>query len=412
MILRKALLKNRLIILSSLFLILLVSFGVASFSANVTTLAFGGDNFEHTVGDNEILTLSNSYVNYSIENLDFNFVSNGSFGSFNFGFVFPFNGESILNSSSNATSVELTIPKGIDAIDSEFKEVAWNVGEINISGTANNITNMTIQTFGVSEIFPVTVQVENNLEFYSNKVQVEVDGEDADNISDGNTVDAYVGDDVEIIVSYKNTFSNDSFKFEDNDIQIILFVDDRSYGEEASTGEDDVLGEEVGVARELTLDLSDYDVAKYNIRLELTGEIDGGLHGEIFEFKLNVKEEPVDAPLDSVDAPLDSDGDGVNDDVDVCPIDHVPGCIVEVDGCDLDSDGDGVCDGWDQTPNGTEEEEEEEEVLETDNSDEEQEEETEKEEKKDEPKETPWPFVFGLIVGVVGAALFFVLTKF
>jgi len=398
-------LKNRLIILSSLFLILLVSFGVASFSANVTTLAFGGDNFEHTVGDNEILTLSNSYVNYSIENLDFNFVSNGSFGSFNFGFVFPFNGESILNSSSNATSVELTIPKGIDAIDSEFKEVAWNVGEINISGTANNITNMTIQTFGVSEIFPVTVQVENNLEFYSNKVQVEVDGEDADNISDGNTVDAYVGDDVEIIVSYKNTFSNDSFKFEDNDIQIILFVDDRSYGEEASTGEDDVLGEEVGVARELTLDLSDYDVAKYNIRLELTGEIDGGLHGEIFEFKLNVKEEPVDAPLDS-------DGDGVNDDVDVCPIDHVPGCIVEVDGCDLDSDGDGVCDGWDQTPNGTEEEEEEEEVLETDNSDEEQEEETEKEEKKDEPKETPWPFVFGLIVGVVGAALFFVLTKF
>jgi hypothetical protein len=337
--------------------------------------------------------------------LDFNFVSNGSFGSFNFGFVFPFNGESILNSSSNATSVELTIPKGIDAIDSEFKEVAWNVGEINISGTANNITNMTIQTFGVSEIFPVTVQVENNLEFYSNKVQVEVDGEDADNISDGNTVDAYVGDDVEIIVSYKNTFSNDSFKFEDNDIQIILFVDDRSYGEEASTGEDDVLGEEVGVARELTLDLSDYDVAKYNIRLELTGEIDGGLHGEIFEFKLNVKEEPVDAPLDS-------DGDGVNDDVDVCPIDHVPGCIVEVDGCDLDSDGDGVCDGWDQTPNGTEEEEEEEEVLETDNSDEEQEEETEKEEKKDEPKETPWPFVFGLIVGVVGAALFFVLTKF
>ena len=405
MILRKALLKNRLIILSSLFLILLVSFGVASFSANVTTLAFGGDNFEHTVGDNEILTLSNSYVNYSIENLDFNFVSNGSFGSFNFGFVFPFNGESILNSSSNATSVELTIPKGIDAIDSEFKEVAWNVGEINISGTANNITNMTIQTFGVSEIFPVTVQVENNLEFYSNKVQVEVDGEDADNISDGNTVDAYVGDDVEIIVSYKNTFSNDSFKFEDNDIQIILFVDDRSYGEEASTGEDDVLGEEVGVARELTLDLSDYDVAKYNIRLELTGEIDGGLHGEIFEFKLNVKEEPVDSPLDS-------DGDGVNDDVDVCPIDHVPGCIVEVDGCDLDSDGDGVCDGWDQTPNGTEEEEEEEEVLETDNSDEEQEEETEKEEKKDEPKETPWPFVFGLIVGVVGAALFFVLTKF
>lgn len=406
MILRKTLLKNRLMILSGLFLVLLVSFGVASFSVDVTNLTFGGSTFEHGDSDSVSLTLTNDYENYSIGTINFIFNPNSSLSgnpitSSNFVENIP---DDLLNKSVNVSSITLAIPAGMDAIDEDFNEVSWNVGEVNISGNATNLTNMTVPSFLVSEIIPVTVQVENNLEFYSGEVEVEIDGEDADNISDGNTVTAYVGDDVDIVVSYKNTFSNDSFEFNDKDVKVVIYVDDAE--KDYSVGDDDVKGGEVGVARKVVLDLSDYDVDEYDIKLELSGKIDGGLHGEIFEFKLDVKEEPADTPLDS-------DGDGVNDDVDACPTDHVPGCIVEVDGCDLDSDGDGMCDGWDKTPNGTEKEEEKkEEVLETANSDEEQEEETEKEIKDEEPKETPWPFVFGLIVGVVGAALFFVLTKF
>ncbi len=393
-----------------LFAIGLVSIGLADFTASVSSLSFGGVTFNAYEDDTESFTLTNSYFNVTLDLFVFDFVPNSSFTNpvtdNDFNITWPSGDISNMTLENLTTSasipIKLTIPKGLNAIDENFNEVSFNVGDINISAIGTNLSLGPNFNTSISFI-AIDIQVENNLEFHNNKIGIEVADDDPINISDGTTVDAFIGDAVEIVVRYENDFSNDSFEFNNHDIDAILYIDDDEI--ESENGEDDVEGGEVG---ELTFsfDLDDYDEDEYDVKIELTGtEENGGLHGEVFEFEFSLTEET--AP-----APGDADNDGVTDDLDLCP-DTLILCDVDEAGCELDPDDDGICNGVDTTPDGEEEEEKEEEVeedLESGAEEEEAEEEVEKEEVED-PEVSSWPFIFGLIVGVIGTALFFILTR-
>ncbi len=397
-----------------LFAIGLVSIGLADFTASISSLSFGGVTFNAYDDDTESFTLTNSYFNVTLDTFVFDFVPNSSYipsgSSINpvtdtdFNIAWPSGNISNMTLENLTTTANipiiLTIPKGLNAIDENFNEVSFNIGDIDISATGTNQSNGSMFNTEINLIV-IGVQVENNLEFHNNKIGIEVADDDSINISDGTTVDAFIGDNVDIVVRYENDFSNDNFEFNNHDIDAILYIDDDEI--ESENGEDDVEGGEVG---ELTFsfDLDDYDEDEYDVKIELTGtEENGGLHGEVFEFEFSLTEET--AP-----APGDADNDGVTDDLDLCP-DTLILCDVDEAGCELDPDDDGICNGVDTTPDGEEEEEEEvEEDLESGAEEEEAEEEVEKEEVED-PEVSSWPFIFGLIVGVIGTALFFILTR-
>jgi hypothetical protein len=407
--------KGKFLLVCGLFIIGMVSMGLASLTASTGVLSFGGTNFNGYDDDTNSFTLTNNYVDANMSAFVFDFIPNGSFtnpvveGDFNITWPsgdisnMTFTNVSSLN-NTGSIPVKLTIPKGLNAIDENFNEVSFNIGEIDISATATNTSNFSTFNTGIN-LIAIDIQVENNLEFHNNKIGIEVADDDPINISDGTTVDAFIGDAVEIVVRYENDFSNDSFEFNNHDIEAILYIDDDEI--ESENGEDDVEGGEVG---ELTFsfDLDDYDEDEYDVKIELTGtEENGGLHGEVFEFEFSLTEET--AP-----APGDADNDGVTDDLDLCP-DTLVLCDVDEAGCELDNDNDGICNGVDTTPDGEEEEEEAGEDLESGLEEEEAEEETEEDEIVEdeiEDKEvSSWPFIFGLIVGVIGTGLFFILTR-
>jgi len=304
--------------------------------------------------------------------------------------------------------LDFTIPTGIDAIDvddDEFDLLIWK-GDLKITGYAENVTNPGEGDVDVEVLIPISVQIKNHLEFYNNKIEIEIGSEDPENVSEGNTEKPAINENIEIIVRYENNYDDDGFSFSSGDVEIKLFIDDSEV--ESDNGEDTVDGGEVGIAK-ISFNLDDYDVEKYDVRIELTGEDNyGGMHGEIFEFKLDIQEE-----VEAVVETLDSDGDGVSDEMDLCP-DTPSACDVDEAGCKLKIYEDSQC--LIIKTNNEENAEENKQVVQSDNSDKDSKDDSkDKKENKDEEKDDgssgTGSFLFGLIVGAIGAALFFTLTK-
>ncbi len=399
-----------------LLVILLLVFGgmvLASFDVDPTSLDFGGDGADPEEVKSETVSLSNNYVNYSLDDFILEFIPDDSLddnpvsdGDFEYNSV----GE-IENMSSEDLDIDFTIPAGLSAIDGDFDGKRFDVGEINVTATATNLTAVDPgeESFFVEIGIPISLQVANHLEFYKNKVEIEIGSEDPKNISAGTTQEAYEGDNVKLKVFFENSFTDDKFKFDDGDVNVTLYVD----GDEIEIEESNALieGGEFDFV-EFDFDLDGYDVdEKYD-----AVEANGGLHGETFEFEFEIIEDTTSGTIDFID----SDNDGVVDSMDLCP-DTLTGCDVDEAGCELDTDDDGMCNGWDKYPNGEDEVKKEinDVKLESDKKEDEKVEEKEnngvEEEKKVEDKSEGFgnvmSFVFGLIVGVIGAVCFFVLTK-
>ena len=394
----------------------MISMGLASLTASTGVLSFGGVSFNGYDPDTKGFTLSNNYFNVTLDTFVFDFIPNSSYipsgSSINpvidadFNITWPSGDISNMTLANMTTTANipiiLTIPKGLNAIDENFNEVSFNIGDIKISATGTNNSNQSQPTFSTEiNLIVIDVQVENNLEFYNNDVEIDVDGNGFVAISEGDTVTAFEGDDVSIIVRYENDFSNDSFEFDNNDIDARLFIAGSQVDSER--GEDDVEGGEVGELT-LTFDLDNYNDGTHAAYIELEGsEKSGGRHGEVFNFKFSITQ---NTPVPVGDA----DNDGVTDDLDLCPNTLIL-CDVDEAGCELDTDNDGICNGVDTTPEGEEEVEEDLESAEEEEEAEEEVEEEEIEEETEDKEISSWPFIFGLIVGVIGTGLFFILTR-
>ncbi len=397
---------KRFLILASLFLIILGSFVVADLISSKTEFDFYGE--PTAVSDPESFVLENTYSNYTIEGILFDFIPDSSLPDNNVekgDFVLI--GLPLLLDIGGSETVEFTfvMPKGLDAIDDDFEVVVWDVGKMNISGLRTNISNPLDQVY-VEVLMDVEVVIDNHLEFYKDQVQFDISGEDPKNVSKGKTRTVQDGDAVSITITYENSF-NENIEFDKGDIKAVLYVD----GEELDrqTGKDSVDDGETGEV-EVEFDVEDLDPDKYDVEIELTGETtDGGRHGEIFEFKIDV-EEATSTP----DVISDFDGDGVRDELDFCPGTNIL-CDVDEAGCEMDPDRDGICTGVDQTPNGEQKFVEKTDSVTSKQNDDKGEASEEKEKivekKPSSDGGSTGSFFFGLIVGFIGAALFFTLTK-
>lgn len=402
---------KKLLILMGIFLIVVSSFVIASFTSSENTFTFTGEPTENITGS---FTLTNSYQNYTINNIDYNFIPNplltGSSLSSD-SLIITNSSNQIVNGSGPINiSYNFKIPQGLNAIDDKFVQVVWDVGLLNISGNATNYSTVTPNYFHVEQIVTLKVQIDNHLEFYNNEIEFESSGEDPKNTSSGKSRTVKDGDSVTMVVRYENTFTEESIIFYRKDIEFVLYVD----GEELDRqgGRTNVPKGEVGEA-ELGFDVEDLDAGEtYDVEIEMTGFTDygsdeGGRHGEVFKFEIDVEEASASVP----DIEIDSDNDGVTDDLDLCPGTNIL-CTVDEAGCEMDPDNDSICNGVDRTPNG---EVREEQTTQNTISKQTESNKDEIEEsivvKKESGSGGTGSFFFGLIVGFIGAALFFTLTK-
>jgi len=409
--------RNRVILIVAL-LILSVNIAVADLLPSPTKIDLSIPEQIPQEFYSESLTLNNDFSNFNISDMTFIFTPDNDVPNNNMitsDFTIDFSGLTIGKQSSSTIDYDIKIPKGIPAIDEDddkLKTKTWQVGTLRITGKKINFTDGTDNGQVTADI-PVNVEVTNKLTFYKGKIELEINDDDPVNVSNGIIKSPHLNDDLRIIVRYENSYDTNDFNFDGNDIQATLFINDDEI--ETTTGDEDVGYEEVGTAS-FSFDLNDYNVGdNLDVKIELTGEDNfGSLHGELFEFKLDVQDEE-DIISDEL---LDTDEDGITDDVDLCPS-TPPGCIVEFDGCRIDFDGDGIkdCTGSFNKPK-----ENEKQTTQTNDVNTQTKKTTEEPKQKEEVKQEQTTnntgsdkgatsFIFGLVVGVVGASLFFILTK-
>jgi hypothetical protein len=397
---------KRFLILISLFLVIMVGFVFAGLDTSSGNFNFAG---EPILVEEEEFTLSNSYTEHLIENINWDFIPDDSLPDNNVeknDFVFSNSFPLSLNvSESELISFTFIMPSGLDAIDDDFEIVEWTVGDLILNGKATYFNTSDKDDHPTEVSIKVDVLIDNHFEFLNNQIEFDVSGEDPRNTSSGKTRTVQDGDTVTITVIYENTFT-ENIEFNKDDIEAVLYVD----GEELDrqNGKENVDDGETGEV-ELEFEVDNLDIDKFDVEIELIGITEhGGMHGELFEFEIDVEEATVETEVVG-----DSDGDGVNDNLDFCPGTSIL-CDVDEAGCEMDPDRDGICNGVDRTPNG--EETVEEKVTENVISKQTNNQEDEVEEKVVEKKPSSGggstgSFFFGLIVGFIGAALFFTLTK-
>ncbi len=401
--------RRNILFITLLFTLFFVSIVGATFTVSSTGFDFGGSTAEPTDFEQETLTLTNNYVEARIEgfshsftqssNVPHNTVSIGSFVMDFTGIVIPSGG------TSSSINVDFTIPEGLDAIDDEFADAEWDVGDLVITGNLINTT--TEEDHGPVEVtIPITTQIENHLEIAD--VELTFGDDDPFNVSNGGSENPRLDQEITITVRYENTYDDDDYTFDGDDIEIKLFFGSDDL--ETLTGEDNVEKDEIGMAS-TQFELEDFDAEvdeKYDVLIEMRGiNNEGGVHGATYEFELDIQEEEDTTTQTSI---VDLDQDGVDDEIDFCP-DTLLFCEVDEAGCALDNDNDGICNTSDSTPDGEEDEE--------DDEPEQQEEEPEEPEEDttqttpDEPTNSSsmGSFVFGLVIGIIGTALFFVMTR-
>jgi len=405
---------KKLLIFMSIFLLIVSSFVFADLLSNPPSFSFKGEPTETITEQSFILT--NDNVSYNITGLIFDFdilsgLPNNNVGVNSFTIMdLPSDlGNGSVPSKEATVNFDFTMPSGLDAIDKNFNEVVWEIGQMKISGLEINASKQA-DTHPIEIFMDVEVKIENNLEFFNNQVEFEISGEDPRNTSSGKTRTVTDGDAVILRIFYENTFAEEDIRFYKKDIEFILYVD----GEELDRqgGRDDVNSDEVGEA-EVEFDVEDLDTGEsYYVEIEMIGFTDygngdGGRHGEVFKFEIEVEEAVEESTFVG-----DSDGDGVNDDLDLCPNTSIL-CISDEAGCEMDPDNDGICNGADRTPNGevVEEQTSQNTISKQQETVDEPEEVEEKVVEKNNESSGTGSFFFGLIVGFIGAALFFTLTK-
>ena len=405
---------KKLLIFMSIFLLIVSSFVFADLLSNPPSFSFKGEPTETITEQSFILT--NDNVSYNITGLIFDFdilsgLPNNNVGVNSFTIMdLPSDlGNGSVPSKEATVNFDFTMPSGLDAIDKNFNEVVWEIGQMKISGLEINASKQA-DTHPIEIFMDVEVKIENNLEFFNNQVEFEISGEDPRNTSSGKTRTVTDGDAVILRIFYENTFAEEDIRFYKKDIEFILYVD----GEELDRqgGRDDVNSDEVGEA-EVEFDVEDLDTGEsYYVEIEMIGftdygNDDGGRHGEVFKFEIEVEEAVEESTFVG-----DSDGDGVNDDLDLCPNTSIL-CISDEAGCEMDPDNDGICNGADRTPNGevVEEQTSQNTISKQQETVDEPEEVEEKVVEKNNESSGTGSFFFGLMVGFIGAALFFTLTK-
>ncbi len=309
----------------------------ATLSIGESELTFGGSSQDKITSIGESVTLTKSFSLSAspngYDNLQWSFTPQNNFPQGNI--VLVGLGQSINGSNGSQSlsiTVNLTIPRDFDAVNSGLEETDFDIGTLTVTGINTTI----VPPDQGQDTLPLKLQVDNEITL--EKIELKREDGSVSDVTSSSTVEVQANQDVEFIFYVKNTFSNGTnVEFSDGEIRMdIEDVDDDS-----ATFSNVDPGETKSKEISFTLDedeLGNFDVV---VEIEATDEF-GGLHGLKKEFTLDVNPAP--------QQPADSDGDGISDTQDQCG-NTPPYCTVNGQGCPLDKDSDGICDAIDTIDN-------------------------------------------------------------
>lgn len=242
--------------------------------------------------------------------------------------------------SSRPFTINLTVPRDFDAVNNNLEAVKFSIGQLRIKARING--SPIEETSDPLELF---LQVENNLEIQS--VKVEREDESEVSVSRGNTVSVTAGERIKVKFEVKNTFENETGTSFDT-VTVNLESSDLGLDEEEDTNGIDP--NSVATLR-MAFTIDDDETGTFDVLVKAGSEDEfQGLHGVKYDFKFNVAE-VAESEEEISPGEEDTDGDNVPDLDDFCPV-STAGCSVDASGCEIDSDNDGICDSLDQTPRG------------------------------------------------------------
>jgi len=338
-------------------------------------------------------TLQASSYNYTQLNFQFNTTNN-----------FPSSNLNITGIPSSLTdSITLTlnieIPEDFSSVNADLEETEFDIGNLRIIGIGSDSNGTVIEPSAQSGEMQLTLQIENGLSMSSLKLKV---GSSESNVNTGSTITVHANDEIELIFTVRNRFSNNSADF--NTVNLKITSDDLNIDEDG-----EITNLEANEEKSKTIDFDVEDeTGTFDVDVEVKGTDEfGGLHGFEYDFKLKVDPEVVTNENEVEQVP-DSDNDGVSDLDDFCP-NTFSQCEVDLRGCETDTDNDGICNTLDSTP-GTEVQQSIQSSVQTSDNNEPKNESVKKE-KKDLESEGFIPFIIGFIVGMILTAAFFILIR-
>ena len=158
---------KKLLIFMSIFLLIVSSFVFADLLSNPPSFSFKGEPTETITEQSFILT--NDNVSYNITGLIFDFdilsgLPNNNVGVNSFTIMdLPSDlGNGSVPSKEATVNFDFTMPSGLDAIDKNFNEVVWEIGQMKISGLEINASKQA-DTHPIEIFMDVEVKIENNL---------------------------------------------------------------------------------------------------------------------------------------------------------------------------------------------------------------------------------------------------------
>ena len=159
---------------------------------------FGSTSHEAGNSDSQSLTLTNNYVNHSLSDFSYDFSISSDFSNSlvdENDFVISFPNNITNGNSNNSVGITFTLPINLDAIDNNFSSVVSNLGTLNITANATNITEINTsleqENFITYDTLTVNAEVSNELKI--NEVQIEIGGNNADNLSSNEDKDVIEG---------------------------------------------------------------------------------------------------------------------------------------------------------------------------------------------------------------------------
>ena len=170
------------------------------------------------------------------------------------------------------------IPTDLDAIDSNYKEAAINIGSLTVSGTLSGNS--------VSQTASITMRAENNLKIKRFRLKTDMTSK---TIGDGDTFkNVRPGDEIEYEVEISNSYS----RSEDIDFETVYIKVETENSDVDIDEEDDEID---------SLGAYETEIASGSIIIEEEADNDaiitvlvygkdenGALHGEKMEFKLDI----------------------------------------------------------------------------------------------------------------------------
>lgn len=299
-----------------------------------SSISLGGSSANPGDTITATVNIQNNYA-YALQNFALTFNKDSSMQNFNFNENLPLPSQ-LLNGSSQDATLTIDIPEGFSAVDNNLDPQSFIIGTITLTAQDANGSSVT------SNNMKLTMQIGNRIQI--GVLQMEY-LENKTTVSLGSTVTVIDGEDLDLFVIVKNTFSNSSnIRFLSGDVSVDVNSNDIELDEtEVLSSTISPSGSDTAEVRVRVDDENQKGSAKIEIEITAIDEY-GGLHGAKSFINLDI-DQPPETEEDEEDN-NDNDHDSVRNEDDLCPYTEI-GCVVDLYGCHVDSDYDDICDGID-----------------------------------------------------------------